>query len=177
MEFLMAISLALAPGECRTIADFSDPAERARWQVVNDGVMGGLSRGGLSPAGEALRFSGQIVTDGGGFSSIRRDLAPAAIDGASHVRVTMRGDGRQYQLSLRSDQNVSGRRVAYRGDLEPEGAMASVAIEALSPSLFGQALRGPGYDLSSAHSIGVILADGRDGPFELDLMAIEACRE
>ncbi|WP_265587135.1 CIA30 family protein [Sphingomicrobium arenosum] len=173
MEFVLAMSLAMSAGECRTIADFSDPVERARWEVVNDGVMGGLSRGRLSDGDGVMTFSGEIVTDGGGFSSIRRALSPSDLAGADRVVVQMRGDGRAYELTLRSDQRWRGRRVAWRGAIE---AGEAVPFDALSPSLFGQALGGAAFDAASAHSIGIILADGRDGSFRLELEAILACR-
>ena len=178
----MSLALILAAAlsaDCVTIADFSDPEERARWSVVNDGVMGGLSRGFLEEGDEALRFRGEIVTDGGGFSSIRRTLARGELAGMTSLRVTMQGDARDYQISLRSDQAYRGRRVAFRARLtsqEAGWAEAEVAMADLSPSIFGQPLRGGPFDTASAREIGFILADGQDGNFVIDLRRIEACR-
>lgn len=168
-----------SPFECRTIADFGDGRAIDRWQVINDGVMGGLSRGGIRQDDEAMRFAGEINTNGGGFSSIRMP-ARGLLDGASMIRVTMRSDGRDYQLSLRSDARRWGRSVAYRGMLRPEPtgdgwAVASVALDALEPSIFGQRVQAPDYDAATTQSLGFILADGQDGPFSMRVRKIEAC--
>jgi len=53
------------------------------WSTVVDGVMGGLSSGMMDTDGDVLVFSGDIVLDGGGFSSISKrglshDLSAAA---------------------------------------------------------------------------------------------------
>ena len=171
--------MTLAPGDCRTIFDFAREGEPDRWQVVNDGVMGGLSRGRIAPQGEALRFWGEINTNGGGFSSIRRTLLRGALANVDRLKITMKGDAREYQLSMRSDVRRFGRSVAYRSTLQPSGEgewqSAIVDLTDLEPSIFGRRVRAPNFDPASARSIGLILADGRDGPFEIQVRKIEAC--
>ena len=49
-------------------------SEEQPWVVVNDGVMGGRSQGVMTTEADQMQFSGNIVTDGGGFSSVRRLL-------------------------------------------------------------------------------------------------------
>ena len=44
-----------------------DRADEAEWDVVNDGVMGGRSAGFVAVDQGALRFTGTLVTQGGGF--------------------------------------------------------------------------------------------------------------
>lgn len=172
--------LALSPGECRTLIDLGREGEIDRWQVVNDGVMGGLSRGQIAQDEEAMRFWGEINTDGGGFSSIRRQLLRGALSDADRLRVTMKSDGRDYQLSMRTGERRFGRSVAYRATLNPEGQgdwkVASVDLTNLEPSIFGRRVRAPIFDPADARSIGFILADGQDGPFEMHIHKIEACR-
>ncbi len=53
--------------------DFSDPRSVALWDPINDGVMGGVSRGQLrhDPAGHAV-FAGHVsFENNGGFASVR----------------------------------------------------------------------------------------------------------
>lgn len=62
----------------------------SEWDTVVDGVMGGLSSGAMDLDGEAVRFSGDINFDGGGFSSISRQLAqPANLTDISGFLVTL----------------------------------------------------------------------------------------
>lgn len=166
---------ALSSGDCRIIADFGLSGEVDRWQVVNDGVMGGLSRGRIAPEGTTMRFWGEINTNGGGFSSIRHRLERGELAGATHIKVTMDGDARDYQLSLQSNARFYGRSIAYRGALRPIDGVATVALDRLEPSIFGRRVPAPAFDPAAARLIGFILADGRDGPFTLGIQKIEAC--
>lgn len=182
MDFLSLAAGLVSPdvATCRTIADFTEAAEHRRWQVVNDGVMGGLSEGQLHPRDDRLIFAGTINTNGGGFSSIRRRVGDGLLEGATRLRVTMQGDGRSYQVSLRSDATWRGRSVAYRAMLRPQGqgdgwSVATIPLKRLQPYVFGQRVRAPSFDPSRAQSIGIILADGQDGPFEMAIGKIEAC--
>ena len=68
---------AIAP-----LISFELPAEARAWQTVNDGVMGGRSLGGSAVEEGKLVFTGSINTRGGGFSSVRREMEPGALEGA-----------------------------------------------------------------------------------------------
>ena len=42
------------------------------WKVVNDGVMGGVSKGGMSDMGNVMLFEGYLsLENNGGFSSVQ----------------------------------------------------------------------------------------------------------
>jgi NADH dehydrogenase [ubiquinone] 1 alpha subcomplex assembly factor 1 len=66
------------PSPAMSITLFTfDRDDEPEWQVVNDGVMGGRSAGYVAVAEGRLRFTGTLVTQGGGFTSVR---APMAVD-------------------------------------------------------------------------------------------------
>ncbi|MBL4793767.1 MAG: CIA30 family protein [Alteriqipengyuania sp.] len=181
MLLALAMSLsAIAPGTCRTLVDFGDPDEFARWEVVNDGVMGGLSKGHIAQVGDALSFTGTINTDGGGFTSLRRELSEGAMAGARTLRIIYSGDARTYKVTLRSDARERGRRIAYRAPLTPEEnsgewSVAVIDLARLETSLFGRQVDAPAFATEEAHSVGLIIADGVDGDFAMQLKRIEAC--
>ncbi len=74
--FSIAASLGLlampAAASEHVVVDFGEH-NSLRWQVVNDGVMGGLSRGSVKVTeGHTLLFAGETsLRNNGGFSSIR----------------------------------------------------------------------------------------------------------
>lgn len=181
MLYALGMSLAaIEPGTCRTLVDFSDADEFARWEVVNDGVMGGLSKGHIEQVEGALSFTGTINTNGGGFTSLRRPLPEGAMAGARALRIVYSGDARTYEVTLRSDARERGRRIAYRATLTPgesaEGwSVAVIDLARLETSLFGQQVDAPAFATEKAHSIGLIIADGIDGDFAMQLKRIEAC--
>jgi hypothetical protein len=71
------------PAKFVTLFDFSGAADEPGWTAVNDGVMGGVSRGGAKLVDGSLHFRGILsLENNGGFSSIRsggptRDLNAA----------------------------------------------------------------------------------------------------
>jgi monofunctional biosynthetic peptidoglycan transglycosylase len=153
------------------ITDFS--AERdLGWFVVNDGVMGGKSVGGLRIEGGVLTLSGRTNTDGGGFSSIRTQPRLPSLAGCTGIIVRARGDGRRYILRL---ENADG--VAYWGEFEPPADKESdcrVSLEALRPRFRGRWLSGPPLEPGKIVALGLMCYDGRDGEFCLQVSRVEA---
>ncbi len=167
------------PVECSVIADLADASEVAEWAAINDGVMGGRSSGGPAYADGALLFEGAINTNGGGFSSIRRDLPAGMMSGTDGVLVRLKTDGRAYRFTLRTAARFRGRSIAYQAELPVQEAgvwsQVFVAFQDFQPSVFGQRVPAPPLDPGTAWSMGLIIADGRDGAFSMQLQAIEAC--
>src|SRR5512143_1635672 len=88
-----------------TLLDFADPRGAGAWESIGDRVMGGRSTGTFTstPGGPAV-FLGEIsLENGGGFASVRS--APGAFDLSRHhgLVLEVRGDGRSYKLSIRTD--------------------------------------------------------------------------
>ena len=78
------------------------------WRAINDGVMGGVSSGGMSEFDEGLRFEGSLsLENNGGFASVRRALLED-LSNTKIVRIVVRGDGRRYQLRLHQQGPFEG---------------------------------------------------------------------
>jgi len=149
--------------------------EADRWQVINDGVMGGLSRSQVIQHGRQLIFRGNLsLQNNGGFASARCRFSEdfSAVTG---FRLTLRGDGRRYQFRLRADESSDG--VAWRAEFVTGGANQRVdlPLSAFVPVIRGRKISQP-CELKPAdvHLLGFMLADGRPGPFALEVHAIEA---
>merc|ERR1719491_2337663 len=67
-----AAATTIVPDYPYTRIDGGKDWEESRWYVQNDGVMGGKSKGDIQFIDTMLQFSGNIVTQGGGFTSVRR---------------------------------------------------------------------------------------------------------
>jgi hypothetical protein len=75
------------------IASFENPDSVKDWFSVNDGVMGGVSKGGFERTeGNTLLFSGDLSLENiGGFASIRTKPADLDLTGARGVSVVIAG--------------------------------------------------------------------------------------
>jgi hypothetical protein len=167
---------------CVTIADFSagpSDAANAQWAVVNDNVMGGRSLGDRTFSDQSMVFSGSINTNGGGFSSLRFPLAPSVLDGATHVRFTARADDRSYLLTFSDALDGRDQRISFRAPLEftspGEWETATVELDSLYAAVFGQRVLTEPFRADRANRIGIMLSDGIDGEFRLEVGRVEAC--
>jgi hypothetical protein len=172
--------VATDTGLCRRLTDFTEN-DSSGWFVVNDGVMGGRSDGGGFIDDSILRFEGTVVTAGGGFTSARLQLDGDELTGSNRIEMRVRPDGRTYGVTLDDDAQFRGRFVSHRADfdigpVDDEGwAIASVEYDQLVPSVFGLLVDAPQFDPATAREFGIIIADGIDGDFVIDIDWIDAC--
>ncbi len=144
------------------------------WRSVNDGVMGGLSAGGMVQSEEGLSFKGRLsLENNGGFSSVRR-LVSQDLSSATAVRIEVRGDGREYQFRIRQSSGFDGiawRAVFPTGD---EWQQIDIAFDEFVPVFRGRMVPQAGPVVpSEIQQIGFLLADKEAGRFELEIRHIE----
>lgn len=173
----IASSDALAQ-DCRRLADLEDADELVRWQVVNDGVMGGRSSAEANVVDSVLILAGEIVTDGGGFSSVRLAL-DEPLGEATSLQLRVRTDGRSYELTVADAAPGRDLRISHQGPIPAvgDGEWEEVAVDFddLDASIFGQPVDVDPFEPGAATEVGIILADGSDGPFRFELDWIQAC--
>ena len=170
-----------ARATCRRITDFDDDAANRRWLVVNDNVMGGQSLGGLSFDGGIMVFEGDINTDGGGFSSLRLPLEPQELAASDRIEFRARPDGRTYMVTFDDALPSRDRRVSHRAPIPFEATddwqTVSVPFTELFPAIFGRPIDDLPFRRDLATRMGVMISDGRDGPFRLEIDWIDLCPE
>ena len=146
----------------------------APWRSVDDGVMGGLSAGGMVRTDEGLKFTGKLsLENNGGFSSVRR-LLEQDLSSATRVRLDIRGDGRDYQFRIRQNSRFDG--VALRAVFSTTNKWESIeiALDEFIPVFRGRTVSEAGPVVpSEIQQIGFLLADKKAGPFELEIRRIE----
>ncbi len=158
------------------LIDFKDRAECARWRAIHDRVMGGRSEGQLRCDDGLAEFSGDLsLANNGGFASVRREPAELPLAGARGICLRVRGDGRRYQLRLRTDQAFDG--VAYRAlfDTRRDTWLRLELPWSQFEAVFrGRVLEAPPLQPEAVQQIGLMTADKQPGPFCLTLQAIES---
>ena len=164
--------------ECPMEISFADPDAGDYWRAVNDGVMGGRSSGGPSFQNGAMVFKGNINTNGGGFSSVRARMEQGALEGSSGLKMRVKSDGRIYKITMRTDLRYRSRRISFQAEipLTPKGEWAEVDVSfsTLEASLFGRPISGARFAAKDVRELGIILADGKDGPFQLEVEWIKS---
>ena len=161
----------------KMLFDF-EGTSKAQWRVESDRVMGGRSTGSAEVTEGTLVFTGEVVTEGGGFSSVRagRQVDLAGYDG---IELRVRGGGRTFELDVSDGTESQGREVTRRGLFPTTGSWETVRVpfDALEETAHGQPVSPGPLNLSAVKSIGIYIIDGRDGPFRLEVDWIRAYRE
>lgn len=88
-----------------------DPEGNIMWRVVNDDVIGGLSFSQLqrTTQNKSWIFKGTLSrANNGGFASIRINNRDNNLTNFSGIEIKVRGDGKQYGLSLYEDHYFTG---------------------------------------------------------------------
>ncbi|MEM1270559.1 MAG: CIA30 family protein [Bacteroidota bacterium] len=156
--------------------DFDAP-NAPSWTIENDGVMGGRSKGYVEIKDGALIFTGNVVTEGGGFTSTRarRQLDLSGYDG---VELRVRGGGRTFELDVGQGTRDRGREVNRVGLFETTAEWKTVRVpfDTLETSAHGKPVDVAPLDRAAIESIGIYIADGKDGPFRLEVDWMRAYR-
>ncbi len=173
---LASIAQADTPDDQKLVFGFDEADGREDWEIVNDTIMGGVSKAGLefTDDGTAV-FSGETsLANNGGFASARSKPADLELDGQAGLVLRVRADGREYQVSLRLD----GEEGMYRAPFEaPKGewAVVRVPFSAFKASFRGQPVPDAAeVTAEKVQSVGVLIADGEAGPFTIEMDWIRA---
>lgn len=163
--------------ETMLLFEFEDSTE-SNWTIVNDGVMGGRSKGYRELSTGVMRFHGTLVTRGGGFTSVwtarRADLS-----GFDGLEMRVRGNGRSFEVEVNDGLRYGWRNVSRRIPFETaeEWRTVRVPFSEVRSTVFGEPVNVAQIDLASIVRFGFYILDGIDGPFWLEVDSVRAYRE
>lgn len=179
MRFLTSLLLLAmnphSPSD-QILFDSQSPA-MAPWQVVNDGVMGGLSSSRWHLTSEAAVFQGSVsLENNGGFASVRSASARHDLAGCDIFVLRVRGDGRRYKFTVRTHQGFDGAVYQTSFMTKPgEWEDHRLPLRRFVATFRGRTLSSePPLDASQVTSIGLLIADQQAGPFRLEVAWIRA---
>ena len=162
----------------KTLFQFTSPVAVDAWQIVNDGVMGGVSCSTftLSTNHTAL-FCGVVSLDNnGGFASVRSQPEPQDLSAFNAFAIRVRGDGRIYKFTARTETGFDS--VLYQTSFTTktgEWTEHRFAFADLTPTFRGRVLAdAPKFNAAKATSVGFLIADKQAGPFKLEVEWIKA---
>jgi len=160
------------------LIDFSLPDEETPWEIVNDEVMGGISRSTMiiTPDKTAL-FQGELsLKNYGGFASVRTLPRDFKLGGCDGLILHVKGDGKTYRLRLRTDDMYDG--MAYQAvfTTEPEKCIAvNLPFSTFVPIFRGRIVPGaPPLKPGNIRRIGFMIADKQEGKFRLEIEWVKA---
>ncbi len=179
----LAVSILLAcsspsTAQAGVLTDFSSADTKlVRWQIVDDRVMGGRSRGRyvFSPEG-TLVFKGNLsLENNGGFSSVRSGSVDLDLSDSAGLSLRVRGDGRTYQLRLNTTARFRSWDVsfqAYFATVKDQWIDVFIPFDRFTAGFRGWSLPDVAFDPSAIKRIGLLLGDKKPGAFRLEVDSI-----
>lgn len=156
-----------------SIIDFGK-ASAANWQIVNDNVMGGISRSTLEMHSDGFaEFNGTVsLRNNGGFASVRTQARnPVDLSEFKGFSVRVLGDGKVYCLTVKTVVNGRVTRHAYEARFATTPGQWETHM--LPYSEFKAVFRGsdvrgnPNLNADAVIELGIMIRDGQEGPFRL----------
>ncbi|MGB0591831.1 MAG: CIA30 family protein [Myxococcota bacterium] len=152
------------------------------WVTVNDTVMGGRSSATVSwnDAGQLIWSGNLSLENNGGFVSIRSRSPWSDWSSYDGVEVVLEGAGREIQVSAQRGDRVM-RAGGYRAMLPTEvrgDTRVFIPFSAFVLKRFGREVAGPSLPdgLRSVGDWGLLMADKREGAFQVTLKSITPAR-
>ena len=155
------------------ILDFTDVQTAPHWEAIDDHIMGGRSQSKPEQIDNVgLRFSGRVsLENNGGFASIRSDSANYDLGQYSGLKLRLRGDGKSYKLSLRTDLFFDG--ISYQATFTTEQDTWQelyLPFEDFTATHHGVKLSTVApMDTTKIESFGLFIADDQEGSFQLEI--------
>ena len=180
LTLMTALFSTASAGPTKLVTDFSQGPGSLEWLVVNDDVMGGRSSGGFELNDGNLMFSGSTNTLGGGFSSIRSRGPRVDLSEFTGIRLRVRGDGRQYSWQLRTNAMYRGRELGFWSEFETtagEWLGIDLPFADFVPKFRGNKLDVAPPNPAHIRGLGLMISDGKDGPFAIAVDSVEAYRD
>lgn len=171
---LILLIIGLMQMERETIIfDFNSNEKSTKWYIVNDDVMGGISKSDMviNKDGTAT-FKGNVsLENNGGFASVRFILDSIPQNRFKGAIVRFKGDGNIYNLRFRSNDNFDG--YAYQAKVKTEKDTwkeFKISFDDFVPVYRGITLKDkPPLTSKDIAQMGILIADKQSGEFEVIL--------
>ena len=161
------------------VYDFANSRQAGNWQIVLDGVMGGLSTGNIETRNGTMVFSGETsLRNNGGFSSMRAPVEKGIFKDSDSIRLRVKGDGRTWIIGTRNSTSRRGGDSFWtRFDTKDgEWMTVTIPIEGMERHFFGQKMAG---DITPEEvaALEFYMYDKKAGPFRLEIESIEGVKD
>ncbi|WP_276391162.1 CIA30 family protein [Eudoraea chungangensis] len=152
------------------LADFSKDSSLSNWKIVNDGVMGGLSKSKIDLTKEGYaRFKGSISLDNnGGFAMVQYTFDEINIKPFNRLKIILKGDTKSYQFRIKSKKEEY---YAYVYPIQTSGKWESIEINLseMYPAFRGRKLNIPNFSEPTLEQFSILIGNKKKEDFELQI--------
>ena len=165
---LLVLSLFVPANMMKEVYHFSPSSSIQAWRIVNDGVMGGVSRSAiaLTDAGHG-QFSGHVsLANNGGFASVQLDTNIKLAEEKTFVVLRVKGDGKRYEFRLKGDLS-QGESYVHPFATSGEWETLQLKLSDFYPQFRGRRLNLPNFNFDRIAQLGFLIANKQEEDFAL----------
>lgn len=154
------------------VFDFGESNNFGHWSIINDGVMGGLSKSKVTLDRESLHFTGHVsLANNGGFVSLRGPMGNFDLSNFQFCEIRFKSDSnRQFEILIEKETRFYMPKFRAKFSAENEDwQVMKIPLRDFEISRMGSTLQ-KGIDpkvLTEIQRIGFILSDKKEGDFNL----------
>ena len=144
------------------------------WLIVNDNVMGGVSKSNIRFSDEnTLIFQGKVsIENNGGFASFRYNTKNLKVSKGQKIKMVVIGDSKEYQIRLKPSQNI---RYTYSKTFKTTNSLQTIEIplKEFSAQFRGYKLNKKNFDFAKIEEFGILVGNKKNEEFRLEIISIE----
>lgn len=164
------------PAEMDSIYSFSSQTTVSDWRIVNDGVMGGISKSSLLiiKSGHG-KFAGHVsLANNGGFASVQLNKKIGLTAENKFILLRVKGDGKRYEFRIKAktSQNAS---YVHPFSTTGEWQLIKLPLAEFYPQFFGRILNSPNFNFQTIEQLSFLISNKKEEDFELliDFIGLE----
>jgi len=170
MKYLLLILMLnlFTQTNIREMYRFTAQTKVNEWIIVNDGVMGGISKSSiaLTSAGHGL-FSGHVsLANNGGFASIQLNKKVSISEEIKFIVLRLKGDRKAYEFRLKAKKSQYESYV-HTFNTTGEWENIKLPINEFYPQFRGRKLNTPHFNFDSIEQMSFLIANNQEEDFKL----------
>lgn len=180
MKIFMFIGFIFFASSCmkaqNLTINFGTNKDGQNWQIINDGVMGGLSQGNAIFSENSVVFQGSLsLENNGGFASYRTAFAKIDLSSLQKVKIRCKGKGGKFTFMFETSSRFYEPYFKYEFTPKDDWQIFECKLKDLKERVL---LNDTGnfitsQDLAKIIRFGIIKSDKKVGKFELEIDYIE----
>ena len=170
MKYVLLLVIFSFPtkSNMKTIYTFSTQTNIKEWRIVNDGVMGGVSKSSLvlTDAGHG-QFSGHVsLANNGGFASVQLNKMIQLAEEDKFIVLRVKGDGKRYEFRL-AGEPLQSESYVHQFTTSGEWQNIKLAISEFYPQFRGRKLNLPNFNFKNIEQMSFLIANKQEEDFNL----------
>ena len=156
-----------------TLFNFNSESNISKWNIIDDGVMGGRSQGHfkINDAGNGLFYGDVSLENNGGFSMVQYRFDTIKAKNYSKVYIKVKGDGKTYQFRIKENESDY---YSFVATFETTKAWETIEIpfNTMYPAFRGKKLDAANYTGKQMEMIAFLIGNKKAECFNLEIESI-----